>query len=72
MQLFLGSNTPFRWLTTTDRSMTPVEIVRQPLVDWLTEQYQRAGRRDNWHMTMEIAITLFVLLELLKALGHQL
>lgn len=34
---------------------------------WLTEQYDRAERKENWSLIMEIAITLFVLAELLFA-----
>jgi hypothetical protein len=31
--------------------------------DWLTEQYDRAERWENWSLLMEIAITVFVLIE---------
>jgi hypothetical protein len=31
---------------------------------WLTEQYDREERRETWSITMEAAITLFVLAEL--------
>jgi hypothetical protein len=31
---------------------------------WLTEEYDRAERRESWLITMEIAITLLVAAEL--------
>jgi len=30
---------------------------------WLTEQYDREERKETWSITMEMAITLFVLAE---------
>lgn len=38
--------------------------VRESLMPWLTEQYDRAERRETWSLTMEVAITVFVLAEL--------
>lgn len=35
------------------------------LLPWLTEQYDRAERKETWSLTMEFAITLFVAIELL-------
>jgi hypothetical protein len=35
----------------------------EPIQLWLTEQYDRAERKETWSMTMEIAITIFVALE---------
>jgi hypothetical protein len=33
----------------------------EPVLHWLTEQYDRAERKETWSLTMEIAITVFVL-----------
>jgi hypothetical protein len=38
---------------------------RDHLLPWLTEQYDREERKETWSMTMEAAITVFVLAELL-------
>jgi|SRR5690348_1350127 hypothetical protein len=38
---------------------------RKELLAWLTEQYDRAERKETWSLTMEFAITVFVLAELL-------
>jgi hypothetical protein len=35
------------------------------LLPWLTEQYDRAERKETWSLTMEFAITVFVAAELL-------
>ena|SRR5579863_2071550 len=35
------------------------------LLSWLTEQYDRAERKETWSLTMESAITIFVAAELL-------
>jgi hypothetical protein len=43
---------------------TQVEKHREPLLKWLTEEYDKADRKQSWSMTMEIAITLFVGAEL--------
>jgi hypothetical protein len=34
------------------------------VLQWLTEQYDRAERKETWSLTMEAAITVFVLAEL--------
>jgi len=34
------------------------------LLPWLTEQYDRAERRETWSIMMEVAITVFVAAEL--------
>jgi hypothetical protein len=39
--------------------------VLDSLLPWLTEQYHRAERKETWSITMEAAITVFVLAELL-------
>lgn len=40
-----------------------VKDFQEPLLLWLTEQYDRAERRETWSLTMEAAITVFVALE---------
>ncbi len=41
---------------------------RMAAAEWLTEQYDRAERRETWSITMEAAITVFVLVELIFSL----
>lgn len=41
---------------------------RPAALRWLVEQYDRAERRETWSITMEAAITIFVLAELILAL----
>ena len=38
------------------------------LLPWLTEQYDRAERKETWSLTMEAAITVFVVAEVLLAI----
>jgi hypothetical protein len=38
--------------------------VRNNATAWLTEQYDRAERKETWSLTMEAAITIFVAVEL--------
>ena len=38
--------------------------IRGPLLKWLTEQYDKADRRESWLLVMEVAITVLVLGEL--------
>jgi hypothetical protein len=38
---------------------------------WLVEQYDRQERKETWSITMEAAITVFVLAELVLALTHR-
>jgi hypothetical protein len=38
-------------------------IVQKHAGDWLTEQYDRAERKETWSITMEAAITVFVIIE---------
>lgn len=40
----------------------------QPLLSWLTEQYDRAERRETWSLTMDAAITVFVVAEVLLSI----
>jgi hypothetical protein len=39
--------------------------LRTRAAEWLTEQYDRAERKETWSITMEVAITLLVAVELL-------
>jgi len=41
-----------------------VEAVRDEVLAWLTERYDRDERKDTWQITMEVAVTIFVLAEL--------
>jgi hypothetical protein len=40
----------------------------QPLLSWLTGQYDRAERRETWSLTMDVAITVFVVAEVLLSI----
>jgi hypothetical protein len=40
-----------------------IEKIREPLFQWLTEQYDRAERKETWSITMEASITFLVLIE---------
>jgi len=42
--------------------------VRDSLLPWLTEQYNRAERKETWNLTMEAAITLLVGIEVIHLL----
>jgi len=42
--------------------------VHNDLLPWLTEQYDRAERRETWSLTMEAAITIFVVVEVLLSI----
>lgn len=48
-----------------DNTLLTEGDVRPPLMDWLTEQYDRVERKETWSLTMEVAITVFVAVELL-------
>lgn len=41
--------------------------LRNPMLLWLKEQYDREERRETWLITMECAITIFVAAELLMS-----
>jgi hypothetical protein len=45
------------------------ETIVDSLLPWLTEQYDRAERKETWSLTMEVAITMFVLAELLLSIA---
>jgi hypothetical protein len=40
----------------------------QALLPWLTEQYDRAERKETWSITMEAAITFLVAIEAIPVL----
>jgi hypothetical protein len=44
--------------------------VRDSLLAWLTEQYDREERKETWHITMEAAIAVFVGIEVFHLLIH--
>lgn len=62
MQVLLGGSS--RWFYHEGTQQT-VDSYREELLDWLTEEYDRADRHQTWSITMEAAITIFVLGELL-------
>lgn len=41
--------------------------VHEFMQPWLIEQYDRAERKENWNMAMEIAITVLVAAELMMS-----
>jgi hypothetical protein len=47
-----------------------VEDLRQPILAWLTEQFDRAERKDTWQTTMEAAITVLVGAELIFSIAN--
>ena len=56
------------WLTTRPAIVTKgrqvmFSEIEGSLMPWLTEQYDRAERKETWSLTMEFAITIFVALE---------
>jgi hypothetical protein len=59
MQLILGTT---NYLVINDEGVR-AENLRPQLLPWLTEQYDRAERKDTWSVTMEFVITIFVVLE---------
>jgi hypothetical protein len=50
------------WMAVEGKS---IRVDRQETLDWLTEQYDRAERKETWMITMEAAVTVFVFAELL-------
>jgi hypothetical protein len=59
MQNLLARAGQFRHL----ESLTNVSMVENDLLAWLTEQYDRAERKETWSLAMEAAITIFVIAE---------
>jgi len=49
-------------------SLTNVSTVEDKLLAWLTEQYDRAEKKETWSLTMEAAITIFVAIEVLPSI----
>jgi hypothetical protein len=45
-------------------SHTTADGVRYTLLAWLTEQYDRAERKETWNLTMEAAIVVLIVLEI--------
>jgi hypothetical protein len=45
---------------------------RTHAAEWLTEQYDRAERKETWSITMEVAITVFVAAELFSSIAARL
>jgi len=62
MQVVMGTHNTFKhrgvWHAAADE---PTSI---PLLSWLTEKADGAERWETWSLTMEIAITVFVGIEL--------
>jgi hypothetical protein len=48
-----------------NKETTPIRDIMPDLLLWLTEQYDRAERKETWSLTMEVAIALFVFAELM-------
>lgn len=51
--------------TEPQRALYGNRETREHAEAWLTEQYDRAERKETWSLTMEAAITVFVAVELL-------
>lgn len=45
------------------------DSVRDDLLHWLTEQYDRAERKETWLITMEAGIVVLVAIEVLSLFG---
>jgi hypothetical protein len=60
MQMILATTNYFQHL---DKQLM-AQNVRPDLLPWLTEQYDRAERKETWSLTMEAAITVFVAIEI--------
>jgi hypothetical protein len=63
MQAILAASTFFRH----QGNASPVIFYEEPLLEWLTEEYDRADRKGTWSLTMEATITVFVVAELVFA-----
>ena len=64
MQVALGDMNHFKHQGQTMKA----DMVLDSLQPWLTEQYDRAERKETWNITMEVAITVFVAAELILSL----
>ena len=61
-----GGSTPL--LGALQKSLYEKSDMRQQALDWLTEQYDRAERKETWSLTMEAAITVFVAVEVVLSI----
>ena len=48
-----------------DGTGASVRQLMEPMLAWLKEQYDREERKETWLITMEVAITIFVAVEVL-------
>jgi hypothetical protein len=62
LQVLLGTNTA---LFQHEKRICLVQPYKQEMFDWLTEQSDRAKRKEHWSMAMEFLVTIFVAGELL-------
>jgi hypothetical protein len=62
MQNLLARAGQFRHI---DGNLKNVSTVENDLLAWLTEEHDKAERKETWSLTMEAAITVFVFSELL-------
>jgi len=66
-----GIGTMQNLLATPDRpfvyrgQISSVYQVREDLLRWLTEQYDRAERKETWTLTMEAAIIVLIVVEII-------
>lgn len=44
-----------------------IEELRESVLAWLTERYDRDERKETWQITMEAAVTILVAAELLMS-----
>jgi hypothetical protein len=51
-------------LETVKGARVTIDEIRRPILLWLKEQADREEKRETWLITMEVAITLFVGVEL--------
>jgi hypothetical protein len=73
MQIILATGATFRHkgvVVTPDSAELPdpSHWILPSLLPWLTEQFDKAERRETWNLTMEAAITVFFLIEILPTL----
>jgi hypothetical protein len=73
MQMILATGATFRHkgvVVTPDSAELPEPShwILPSLLPWLTEQFDKAERRETWNLTMEAAITVLVLIEVLPTL----
>ena len=51
-------------------NLTNIGSLVKDLLVWLTEQYDRAERKETWSLSMEFAIVVLVAAELLFSIGR--